>query len=308
MRKLVLMLVIAITIINLVYWLARDKPPQTAPAHTDAPQSTAPSGKHIDGRTVTLLGVPVRVNASGELIVDTHIRQLFDTLAIQHADEPVDHWKRQVLQSFQQDLPAPALATLQDAFDRYVEFNLALQLLPMEGAPHLQAVLQRVQTLRSHYLGHYADPLYNDWSALETFTRQYLEIMTQQRDDKAARKQLETLASQLPEPVQARARNMIRHSAEDFAVDDMAILEPQAYTRMLQEQAAVSLIETTLLFDEPSAAFMGQYEQYSEQKRDLLLSDLPEAEQQQQLKALRRQYFQGSDILRVETLDRAEAF
>lgn len=306
MRKLILMLVIVATLINLIYWLARDKHPQTSslPAEPGESYSAAVPGE----RTIRLREVPLRVDADGNLMVDTRVRQLFDTLAAEHQEEPVDQWKHQVLQSFRDQLPAPALATLQEAFDRYVEFNLALQLLPMEGAPHLQAVLQRVQALRQHYLGPYAASLYEDWSALEAFTQQYLAIMTQNRDDAASRQQLEALASQLPAPVQARARNMIRHSSEDFAVDDMASLEPEAYNRMLQEMAAVSLIETTLLFDEPSPEFMARYEQYSEQKRDLLLSELSETEQQQRLAELRQQYFQGSDVLRVETLDRAEAF
>ena len=292
MRKTLLMLVIVTTAINLVYWLVRDTPDHEA--HTP--------------RIVRLLDIPLTLDTQNQLVVDTQVRQLFDLLASRNNDEPVDQWKHKVLQPFAKKLPAPALACLQDAFDRYVEFNLALQLLPMEGAPNLQAVLQRVQELRSHYLGVYAEPMYADWGALETFTSDYLAIMTQQRDDRAARRQLEKLSSQLPQAVQARARNMIRHSAEDFAVDDMAALEPDAYARMLQELTAVSLIETSLLFDEPSSEFMAQYEQYSDQKRELLLTAPAEDKLIPALSALRHQFFQGSDILRAETLDRAEAY
>lgn len=309
MRKLIIMLVVVATAINLVYWLSRgdDTPSpvdETVSNRDGADEITTPT----PARTVKLEGVPIQVSAAGELIVDTRIKQLFDLLASQNTEEPVDHWKHQILQQFQSKLPPAALAQLQDAFDRYVEFNLALQLLPMEGAPNLQAVLQRVQTLREHYLGEYAAPMFDDWKALEDFTHQYLTLMTQNRDDSATLAQLESLATALPEPVQQRALNMIRHSAEDFAVDDMAALQPDAYARMLQEQAAVTLIETTLLFDEPSPEFMAQYEQYSEQKRDVLLSELSAQEQQEKLATLRREYFSGSDVLRVETLDRAEAF
>lgn len=309
MRKIILMLVVVATIINLVYWLdRRDDDISTVDEAGAGGERSATVSAPIPARTVKLKGVPIQISATGELIVDTRIKQLFDLLASQNTEEPVDGWKHQILQQFSTKLPPTALAQLQDAFDRYVEFNLALQLLPMEGAPNLQAVLQRVQTLREHYLGEYATPMFDDWKALEDFTQQYLTLMTQNRDDNATLAQLEALAAALPEPVQQRARNMIRHSAEDFAVDDMAALEPEAYTRMLQEQAAVTLIETTLLFDEPSPEFMAQYELYSEKKRDVLLSELSAQEQQEKLAALRREYFSGSEILRVETLDRAEAF
>lgn len=311
MRKIIIMLVVAATVINLIYWLARDKDDQTQFDYAPAQESQTPaedSSSVERSRTVELLDVPIRISASGELIVDTRIKQLFDTLARANTEEPVDHWKHQILQQFSSDLPAAAQAQLQEAFNRYVEFNLALQLLPMEGPPNLQAVLQRVQSLRAHYLGDYAEPMYEDWSALEDFTHQYLAMMTQNRDDSATLDKLEDMADQLPEPVQHRAQNMLRRSAEYFAVDDMAALDPDAYARMLQEQAAVTLIESTLVFDEPSAEFMAQYEQYGEQKREVILSDLSESEQKEKLAALRREYFSGSDILRVETLDRAEAF
>lgn len=310
MRKIVIMLVVVATAINLIYWLNRSShhTATVTPWSTPATDTTMDTTIAPTETTVELLEIPLRISASGDLIPDPRIKQLFDLLARQNSDEPVDQWKHNILQTFAKQLPATALAQLQEAFDRYVEFNLALQLLPMEGAPTLQAVLQKVQSLREHYMGDYAAPLYADWNALETFTHEYLTIMTQNRDDSAARDKLEAMANALPPSVQSQALNMIRHSAEDFAVDDMASLQPDAYARMLQEQAAVALIETTLLFDEPTPAFMAQYEQYSEKKRDILLSEAGAAEQQQQLEALRQQYFSGSDILRVETLDRAEAY
>src|SRR5690606_12569967 len=115
-------------------------------------------------------------------------------------------------------LPAAAQAQLQELFSRYVEFNLALQLLPMEGAPNLAAVLQRVQQLRQHYLGNEtAQLMYADWSALEDFTRQYLHIMAATTDPQAARAQLQSLAQQLPHTVQQRALGIIGPEGGEFA-------------------------------------------------------------------------------------------
>ncbi len=310
MRKIILMLVVVATGINLIYWTSRSvhAPATTPTIRTEQSAAVSNGLPATQPTTIALLDVPIQVSASGELIPDTRLKQLFDLLALQQGNSPVDEWKHRILQNFADQLPATALAQLQDAFERYVEFNLALQLLPMEGVPNLSAVLQRIQSLRAHYLGHYAAPMYADWSALEAFTWQYLNRMTQDRDDSATRLELEKLADALPAPVQERARNMLSASAEKFAVDDMASLQPDAYARMLQEQAAVALIETTLLFDEPSTEFMAQYEQYSEKRREIQLSDASAEVQQQQVMALRQQYFSGNDLLRVETLDRADAF
>lgn len=309
MRKLVILLVVAATAINLIYWLSRSPDAAKTPTTGNSTSSTtSPTPAEPASRTVDIRDIPLQISASGELIPDTRLKQLFDLIASENTEQPVDQWKHSILQQFSEDLPPAALAQLQDAFDRYVEFNLALQLLPMEGAPNLQAVLQRVQNLREHYLGDIAAPMYEDWRALEDFTYQYLNIMAQQSDPTAAQDQLNALADQLPPAVQQRAHNMVNAAADDFAADSITGLDPESFQRMLQEMAAVSLIETTLVFDEPSAEFMAKYEQYGEQKRDVLLSDLSEAAQQEKLSQLRAQYFSGSEILRVETLDRAEAF
>lgn len=310
MRNIVILLVVAATAINLIYWLSRS--PDAANTPTSVEPTTSSGAAETPpvpaSRTVEILDIPLQISASGNLIPDTRLKQLFDLIASENTEQPVDQWKHTILQQFSEDLPPAALAQLQDAFDRYVEFNLALQLLPMEGAPNLQAVLQRVQNLREHYLGDIAAPMYEDWRALEDFTYQYLNIMAQQRDPAAAQSQLNTLADQLPPAVQQRAHKMVNATADDFAADSITGLDPESFQRMLQEMAAVSLIETTLMFDEPSPEFMAKYEQYGEQKRDVLLSDLSDAAQQEKLSQLRAQYFSGSEILRVETLDRAEAF
>lgn len=311
MRILTALAIALLAAVLFFYWLQPGTPDSTSEdAEPGEETLLIPASQNQAGqRTLELLDIPITVTAAGDLVPDTRIKQLFDTFADQHIEEPVDGWKQQILLQFSDQLPAPALAQLQELLNRYVEFNLALQLLPMEGAPNLSAVLQRVRELREHYLGKaVADTMYADWNELEAFTRQYLEIMTRNRNPEESQSQLETLAEALPEPVQQRALSMIRHSDEEVSVPRIAKVDPDAYSRMLQEQVAIALIETQLLFDEPSPEFMDRYEHYAEERQTLLKPDVDVREQLDQLKELRAKYFSGADVLRVETLDRAEAF
>ena len=316
MRKFTVLAILALAAILLFFWPPAEVDDNgqdsgtdtTAPTSSDSAASDSAASAPGD-RVVTLLDIPIRVSASGDLVQDTRIKQLFDRFAAEHTEEAVDGWKQTILQSFAGELPAPALTQLQDLLNRYVEFNLALQLLPLEGAPDLNGVLARVRELREHYLGKAAsDSIYADWSALEKFTHQFLDIMTRNRDPAQSEAELEKLARTLPEPVQERALNMIRHNDEEMSVSRIAKVDPVAYGRMLQEQAAIALIETQLLFDEPSPEFMERYDEYAQQRQSLLKENVDLRLQQDQLKELRAKYFSGADQLRVETLDRAEAF
>ncbi len=309
MRKLTILAISAFAVIILLFWLRPDNHPAGHDITTPDRDGNAPAASAENLRTLELLDIPITVTAAGDLVPDTRVKQLFDTFAAQHTEEPVDGWKQQILLQFSDQLPAPAQAQLQDLLNRYVEFNLALQLLPMEGAPSLGAVLDRVRALREHYLGkEAATSMYADWSALEAFTYQYIDIMTRNRDPEESESQLEALAEALPEPVQQRALGMIRHGDEEVSVPRIAKVDPEAYSRMLQEQAAIALIETQLLFDEPSPEFMERYEQYAEARAKALKDDVDLRLQQDALKDLRARFFSGADVLRVETLDRAEAF
>lgn len=311
MRKFTVLAMLALAAVLLFLWLPAevDDNDQDPGTETAAPPSSDTAASAPGERVITLLDIPIRVSASGDLVQDTRIKQLFDRFAAEHTEEAVDGWKQSILQSYADQLPAPALAQLQDLLNRYVEFNLALQLLPLEGAPDLNGVLARVRELREHYLGKAAsDSIYADWSALEKFTHQYLDIMTRNRDPAQSEAELEDLARALPEPVQERALSMIRHNDEEMSVQRIAKVDPVAYGRMLQEQAAIALIETQLLFDEPSPEFMERYEQYAQERQAQLQENVDLRLQQDQLKDLRAKYFSGADQLRVETLDRAEAF
>jgi len=311
MRKFTVLAILALAAVLLFFWLPAevDDTGQNPGSDTATPAPAGTAAPAPGERVVTLLDIPIRISASGDLVQDTRIKQLFDRFAAEHTEEPVDGWKQSILQSYADQLPAPALAQLQDLLNRYVEFNLALQLLPLEGAPDLNGVLARVRELREHYLGKSAsDSIYADWSALENFTHQYLDIMTRNRDPAQSEAELEKLARALPEPVQERALSMIRHNDEEMSVQRIAKVDPVAYGRMLQEQAAIALIETQLLFDEPSPEFMERYEEYAQERQSLLKENVDLRLQQDQLKDLRAKYFSGADQLRVETLDRAEAF
>ena len=61
-------------------------------------------------------------------------------------------------------------------------------------------------------------------------------------------------------------------------------------------------------FGEPSAEFMEQYHQYNSAKQRLQQQNAITSEDDPRLQQLRQEYFSGSDVLRVKTLDRAQMY
>ena len=92
MRKIVIMLVVVATAINLIYWLNRSShhTATVTPWSTPAADTTTDTTIAPTETTVELLEIPLRISASGDLIPDPRIKQLFDLLARQNSDEPVD--------------------------------------------------------------------------------------------------------------------------------------------------------------------------------------------------------------------------
>jgi lipase chaperone LimK len=256
----------------------------------------------------TLMGHPLSIAGNGNLLPSPSVRELFDSIARQKGETPVDQWKQQILSQFKDQLPAPALNQLQTLLNHYVEYNLALQLMPMEGAASLKAAMNQVQSLREEYLGDAeSSALFADWQQLESFTHDYVEQLAHTQYPETLRPSLQAQVDSLPITVRARAQKVLDASADLFQ-PRQASVEPATLQSIAEQIAAVALIQPNFMFAEPSADFMDRYSHYAQEKNQLLQSGSADSENDTALNALRQRYFSGSDLLRVKTLDRAEMF
>lgn len=305
MQKILMFIAALLFGLLIIYWLGSPDPEpvkQTAtetslPTEAIAPtQTTAPKAKE----SLTLNGLNIPLTAEGIPIASPPMRELFLSLTESFGDQPVDEWKANLFLPYQNQLSPQALQRLQQVFNYYVEYDLALQLFAMEGEPSLKAALPELQKLRQTYLqGANAESLFEDWLQLEEFTLQTVEKFTASSNLETTHKQLQQQLQSLPESVQPRAQRLIDNMKP---LMDMASVQGsgQQINEMLEQIAATSLVQPSFVFTDPDEAFMEAYLTYAEQKNQMGLS------QEEDLQPLRQKHFSGADRLRAKTLDRME--
>lgn len=275
----------------------------TSPAaqhHPSAPQS-GPYRVQIEGASL-------QVDAQGNLVPAPQVRQLFDTLARQQGQIPADLWKDSILDAYRDQLGNTATQQLETLLKRYVEYNLALQMLPMDGVASLAGALDHVQQIRDEYLGEASTALFRDWQQMESFTEQYVMQVVNSRGVVQLRQTLQEQVYALPASVQPRAQKVLDQSQDLFAALPSAQTDSATLQSIAEQTAALALMQPDFTFGEPSAEFMEQYHQYNSAKQRLQQQDTITSEDDPRLQQLRQEYFSGSDVLRVKTLDRAQMY
>lgn len=284
-----------------LYWLASpDNSPQppkpSEPTPAVAELETMPTDQHPQN-PVQLRGHLIPLNASGEPIPSPPMRALFNQLALDMGNQPVDRWKHTALLAFQDQLSQAGLERLQKTFNYYVEYQLALQLFAMEGDASLSAALDAIAQLRGDYLSPAdATGLFSDWSQLEQFSNQAVHTISQVEQPGEALNQLKSELYGLPESVRQHGKNLLQQSNALLTMSN----DTEALRQAMERIAAEQLVQPNFVFSEPDAAFMESYENYQQAKEKQAPAD------EATLQALRRQYFEGADQLRAKTLDRME--
>jgi lipase chaperone LimK len=261
-----------------------------------------------DTTTVSLDGFALTLDSGGALIPTPAIRKLFDQIAIEHGKTPVDHWKGSVLTAYKDKLTPGAHSQLQSMLNHYIEYNLALQMLPTEGVPSLSSALERIKSMRKDYLGlTNADGMFSDWVQLEQFSKDYLSLMLTEKNPNQVKQLIQEKIDSLPETVQPRAQNVLDQSQELLSTLAVALADPEGFRILAEQTAALALIQPNFTFAEPDPEFMKRYEEY-QAARDQIFKGSPNGEKQaEEVQHLRNELFSGSELLRVETLDRAES-
>lgn len=258
---------------------------------------------------VKIEGFAVRRDGQGNLLPGPETRALFDSLARQQGPIPADQWKDHILESYRRRLGEPAYTQLEALLNRYIEYNLALQLLPMDGVASLGAALDHVRQIRQQYLGEANAAMFQDWQQMETFTRQFVEQVTSSQDVAQLQQSLQEQVYALPATVQANAQKVLDQSQDLFnALSNSTGADRDLIQGIAEQMAARALMQPDFTFGEPSAEFMDQYNRYTGAKQNLLATGRIESEDDPELAALRQRYFSGPELLRVKTLDRAEMY
>lgn len=311
---------ITLLILALMFW--NTSPEQASPpvhtattsAHADdldtAPPASINPNRPKTARSVHLQGLDqtLDIDSKGNLITGPEVRELFDTIARQQGPIAADEWKQSILDQYANQLGPRAHQQLQTLLNRYIEFNLALQLLPMEGVASLNDALQRVQQIRDDYLGPDSANLFSDWQEMETFTSQFVQQMVNTQDPIQLKQSLQEQIYSLPVTVQPQAQKVLQHSEDLFTALATSRPDPATLKSVAEQMAARALVQPDFVFGEPSPAFMNQYQQYSRARQTLMQQGGVTSEDDPQLNQLRQQYFSGSEVLRVKTLDRAEMY
>ncbi|RLU01029.1 lipase secretion chaperone [Ketobacter sp.] len=313
--------VILLTLAILFWGSIEDSPPPPGAASTpselrpqrpvELDQQTAHEPAAIDKpAAVKIEGFAVRRDGQGNLLPGPETRALFDSLARQQGPLPADQWKDHILESYRQRLGEPAYTQLEALLNRYIEYNLALQLLPMDGVASLGAALDHVGQIRQEYLGEANAAMFQDWQQMETFTRQFVEQVTSSSQDVAQLQQaLQEQVYALPVTVQANAQKVLDQSQDLFnALSTSTGADRDLIQGIAEQMAARALMQPDFTFGEPSAEFMSQYNRYTSARQNLLATGRIQSEDDPELAALRQRYFSGPELLRVKTLDRAEMY
>lgn len=279
-----------------------DKAPLARPSHTSPTKpETTPYQAQI-GETV------ITVDARGNLVPAPEIRELFDQLAREQGQIPADLWKDSILEAHRNQLGDQAFEQLETLLDRYVEYNLALQMLPMDGVADLASALDRVQQIRDEYLGDASNEMFSDWQQMESFTEQYISQVVNTRDVTQLQQTLQEQVYALPATVQPRAQKVLDQSQDLFQALPSSQADPATLRSIAEQTAALALVQPDFTFGEPTAQFMEQYTQYNAAKQDLQQQSAITSEDDPRLQQLRQEYFSGSEVLRVKTLDRADMY
>lgn len=321
MQKLIVLLMAAFAGLLLVYWLAIDSYkalPNTEPTMVEVPAETPPARPQLDqtGKDIppateehfrNIKGFELSLDSQGSLIPTPAVRELFDQLARQNGETPVDQWKGQVLNESKDKLTPEAFEQLKSSLNRYIEYNLALQMLPMEGAPSLTAAIEQIKSLRKDYLGFTnAEGMFSDWEQLEQFTDEYVSLMLNEKNPIQLQQQLEKKIEELPASVKPRAQNVLDQSQELLSTLSVAVADPEGFRALAEQTAAQALIQPNFNFSDPDPQFLQRYEEYKAAREELLKNSQPRGSQETALQDLRKELFSGTELLRVETLERSE--
>lgn len=280
-------------------------PPETVPTTMSPPPPpaattpTEPTGKNKQSLRIG----DTTLSLQGDALLPTPtLVALFNRWLADTQTQRYEEWKPRALQQADA-LPPAAQEQLSRWLDQYVELNLALQLMSVQGEPTWDNILANVRNARSAYFNESELALFSDQIALENFTESTVTAFSDGNNPLAALVDLQKDASQLPESVRGKVDTMLNQLSQSLQQDPTLSSNPQTWNMLVQANAAATLETPSVDLTEANADFLKRYNAYAEARETLLQQGASE----DQLRVLRESHFTGAELLRAGTFDKALA-
>lgn len=280
---------------------ALDTPPATIATPELTPSTTAPPATTNTEPTFRI-GKQTLMLEGDTLLPTPALVELFNTWLADTQSKRYEEWKPNALQQAEA-LPVRAREQLSRWLDQYVELNLALQLMSVQGEPTWDNILANVRNARNAYFNESELALFADQISLENFTETAVTAFGDGNAPLATLVDLQQDASKLPETVRGKVDAMLNQLSQSLQQDPNLANNTQAWNMLVQANAAATLETPSVDLTEANADFLKRYNAYSEAREALLQQGASE----DQLRVLRESHFTGTELLRAGTFDKALA-
>lgn len=329
---IVVLLLVLLGILLVMGWPSTDAPVSPAGsssggAHRDAsplpqPSTPQPDAYHdalrrapgLAAPPASLIGTQVdghlQVDASGNLVINPAVRQVFDYFLTALGEEPLNDIQARLAGHLDQQLPPDAARQAWQLYEQYMALRHAMEQLPEHDgsvAAMRAAVIQR-HDLQQAYLGpEAADAFYG----LDmTYDRYMIERQALESDDSLSGSEKAQRLSRLEQTLPAGLRQMLEETRGPMALQQRTrVLREQgaseAEIRALQEQQfGPAAADRFADLEARRAAWQRRYQDYRLQRQQLIRSGLSHTDQQVALARLQQRLFEDKELARVHALDR----
>lgn len=251
-------------------------------------------------------------DAHGNLIVTAASKDVLDYFLALIGEMP-DDAIRTILADWVRHQQDDAAATQVLAlFDRYRQWLHAFASGDYTAGNYdsVEAQFLARHSAREQILGKaWSDALYQQEDAYDAFSLQRSRILRADMSSREREQALATLEAQLPiEVAQAyqKQRALQQLSSTEQALRANGASNADIY-QLRSQQFGSAAAERLSELDQQRAAWQQRYQQYQDQRQQILTASLSDADQQQQLTNLREQLFTPAEALRAQALDRLGA-
>ncbi|QKE62966.1 hypothetical protein HNE05_06200 [Aquipseudomonas campi] len=256
-------------------------------------------------------GVQLRQNAQGQLLIEATLVKLFEFYLAGLEEEGVDKVLRRIHRELASQLQGVALDQARDLLRRYVDYRIALQVLPRhDNTLDPDTLRQRYEALNAIRQQFFSTEEYQAFFARENAEDEYmlqrLALSKQQGlSDSQQQQALSELEAQLPEDVRQARSESTRYGelyattqamqAEGASAEEIRLLREQT----LGSEAAQRLAE----LDQQQAEWQQRLSDYASERDRLRAAGLSQTDLQNALSELQASRFDELERKRVQALD-----
>lgn len=261
-------------------------------------------GTQVDGH--------VAADASGNLILEVGVKQMFDYFLSALGEENLDAIKGRIAFYLKQHLPASAALQGWSLLGRYLDYRQATSSIEESqksdgSVAGLRQAEQQRNQLRDSWLGEAASQaFFGPEEAYDDYTLSRMQIMQDESlSDAQKQQQVDQLKAALPDEV----RDMIQQTTAPVeAVDTVDAMRAQGASEAdiqayRTSQFGPEAAERFKALDAERAAWQNRYDDYRQQRQSILDAGLAASDQASEIAALRERLFAAGEQKRVAALD-----